>query len=773
MFAPGSAELVLRQYIEPSASYYATVGLLQTYAPEVLLVLQSSSAEAEGATGVNQAAEMFPQVPLGRKCFNDTVGYNAVVDFAANKLDLSGDLAKSRYFAFGAAAAVFRFCMDNEAHVVPSSLQVGLEGADLNMQLSGGTLKALEVFRKAEVAQVGGRREKAASPQSLFGILARGVRTRVGRTKLRASLAQPLKDADSINAWLDAVEEMVAAADAAFLDAVKGALDTVPPGIDKVCKVFCMAPAGLSTSRKIAALVNSVLELRDFLRALDALAGALARAASTLLRGIEKSFRNPACASIAGAIDAFIDGDAKREKNSFVNITEQVFAVRPGISGYLDKAREAFLSITESVYEYSQAVKAGHGLDAKVQYTQARGFYLSVPGKLAGRLPDGFSRIPNRSRSSTFLTSAELQALNSRMKFASQTCYALTESCLQDLVQTVAGSLPLLRHLLEALAILDMLVAFAVYGQDKARYARPVVTEASGPLAVVEGRHPIMELGYPEFGPNSTFLCDYGSVELVYGPNMAGKSTYLKQVGLLVVLASCGCFVPAEAMSFAPLDGLLTRCQLSDTSDEIDDRVSSFLAEMLDVSAIQRQIKAKPSGNFLVLVDEIGRSTGNKEGIAFAWALVESLMALRCKCLFATHFTPLQRLPALYPLCVVRQFRMADRGEGAAFTWRLSEDAAGEDAAGQYGTLLAGQCGLAPAIVARAQRVSRAYSADHEARWGTQHCAPRPGLEQAYAIATRLVILHSLASQANGPTVRAELEELQRMERGLRRDPEQ
>ncbi|KAL6755904.1 DNA mismatch repair protein MutS [Haematococcus lacustris] len=260
----------------------------------------------------------------------------------------------------------------------------------------------------------------------------------------------------------------------------------------------------------------------------------------------------------------------------------------------------------------------------------------------------------------------------------------------------------LLLRLVDSLALLDMLLAFGeVAGHAPAGrpYCRPLVLEGGGRLSVTQGRHPLLD-ARPDSAcqPNDTDMDqEEACLHLITGPNMAGKSTYLKQVALLVVMAQAGCLVPAAAMAFRPFTRLFTRMG---TGDSIETNASSFMMEMQEVA----NILDHADSHSLVLVDELGRATSTSDGVALAWAVCEELLRCRVLALFATHFQQLEALTLTYSHARLWRLMVNAAPQHLDFTWQLK---GGRQAPlpPHYGLTLAASLGFPPPLLERARRL--------------------------------------------------------------------
>nr|AKI32388.1 DNA mismatch repair protein MSH4 [Watanabea reniformis] len=295
-------------------------------------------------------------------------------------------------------------------------------------------------------------------------------------------------------------------------------------------------------------------------------------------------------------------------------------------------------------------------------------------------MPDGFMQLQNKARKEAHCTTHELHALNLRLQDALNDCMVLTYQVLDGLVTMVLQRMGLLHKLTDNMALLDKLCAFAGVVRDSVtKYVRPKCTE-EGPLAIVEGRHPLLEcMEGIDFRPNDTYLADYSSFYIISGPNMSGKSTYLRQVALIVIMAQMGCFVPAKFASIRMVDRLFTRIG---AGDSIESNSSSFMVEMQETAYIVNN--ATPRS--LVIIDELGRATSTADGVGIAWAVSEHLISLACPTLFATHFARLEELATLYPNCKLWHFNVDVDSNQLHFTWCLRP---GAKTAAHYGLKLA------------------------------------------------------------------------------------
>ncbi|KAH9301213.1 hypothetical protein KI387_012796, partial [Taxus chinensis] len=268
------------------------------------------------------------------------------------------------------------------------------------------------------------------------------------------------------------------------------------------------------------------------------------------------------------------------------------------------------------------------------------------------------------------------------------------------LIDSIREDILFLILLSESLCLLDMIVnsfAHMISSKPIDFYTRPEFTE-NGPLAIEAGRHPIIECIRPEgFVANNIFLSEASNMVIVMGPNMSGKSTYLKQVCLLVILAQIGCYVPAHFASFRVVDRLFTRIG---TGDNLESNSSTFMTEMKETAFLVQNVSPRS----LIVIDELGRATSSSDGLAIAWSCCEYLLSLQAYTIFATHMERLPELASIYPNVKVCHFQVDVKENRMDFKFSLKE---GHISVPHYGLLLAGIAGLPNSVVEEARRITQ------------------------------------------------------------------
>ena len=326
----------------------------------------------------------------------------------------------------------------------------------------------------------------------------------------------------------------------------------------------------------------------------------------------------------------------------------------------------------------------------KVEYNKVHGFYIEVTNANTARVPDDYRRRQTLKNAERYIT-PELKSFEDRALSAQDRALAREKILYEAVVADLAPSIPALQRAALALATLDVLADFAerAIALD---FARPVFVPDTG-LTIRRGRHPVVERMVDEFIPNDLVLSPDRRLLVVTGPNMGGKSTYMRQAAVIALLAYCGSFVPAAETTLGPLDAIHTRIG---SSDDLAGGRSTFMVEMTEAAAILN--RATPQS--LVLIDEIGRGTSTFDGLALAWAIAHQLAEKnRSLALFATHYFELTALPSEIEGCANLHFDAVEHADGIVFLHAAADGPANRS----YGLQVAKLAGVPADAVRRAK----------------------------------------------------------------------
>uniref|UniRef100_A0A0R0HBF6 DNA mismatch repair proteins mutS family domain-containing protein n=1 Tax=Glycine max TaxID=3847 RepID=A0A0R0HBF6_SOYBN len=581
-----SASLHLSQYIETSSSYQNTKTLLHFYDP-IVIIIPPNKLASNSTAGVTELVDRFyGSVKQGAILIKNL----AAKEPSALGLDT---YYKQYYLCLAAAAATLKWTEAEKGVVVTNhSLSVTFNGSFDHMNIDS-------------------------------------TRSRL----LRANLLQPLKDIETINARLDCLDELMSNEQLFF--GLCQILRKFPKETDRVLCHFCFKAKKVTAealavdrAKKSQVLVSSVILLKTALDALPLLSKVLKDVKSSLLSNIYKSVcENEKYDLIRKRIGEVIDEDVLHARVPFVACTQQCFAVKAGIDGLLDISRRAFCETSEAIHNLANNYREDFKLpNLKLTYKNRQGFHFVIPQKnIQGKLPSKFIQVVKHGNNIR-CSSLELASLNARNKSAAAECYTRTEVCLEELMDDIRENVSVLTLLAEVLCLLDMIVnsfAHMISTKPVDRYTRPEFTE-NGPLAIDSGRHPILESIHNDFVANNIFLTEASNMAIVMGPNMSGKSTYLQQVCLIVILAQVGCYVPARFSTVRVVDRMFTRMG---AVDNLESNSSTFMTEMKETAFIMQNVSQRS----LIVMDELGRATSSSDGFAIAWSCCEHLLSLKTK----------------------------------------------------------------------------------------------------------------------------------------------
>ncbi|XP_021631805.1 DNA mismatch repair protein MSH4 isoform X3 [Manihot esculenta] len=738
-----SASLHLSQYIETSSSYQNTKTLLQFYDPMVIIVPPNKLAP-DGMVGVSELVDRFyalvKKVVMARGCFDDTKGAVLIKNIAAKKPSALGlDTYYKQYYLCLAAAAATIKCFDDvmlmllfdkqvwpyfthertEAEkgviVTNHSLLVTFNGSFDHMNIDATSVQNLEIIETLHSSLWGTTNKK----RSLFHML-KTTKTIGGTRLLRANLLQPLKDVETINTRLDCLDELMSNEQLFF-------------GLSQVLRKF-PKDTGTDNARRSRVLISSIILLKTALEALPLLSKVLKDAKSFLLANIYKTVcENEKYASIRKRIGEVIDEDVLHARVPFVAQTQQCFAVKAGIDGLLDIARRTFCDTSEAIHNLANKYREEFKLpNLKLPFNNRQGFYFSIPLKdIQGKLPNKFIQVLKHGNN-VHCSTLELASLNVRNKSAAEECYIRTEVCLEALLDAIREDVSLLVLLAEVLCLLDMLVnsfAHTISTKLVDRYTRPEFTN-SGPLAIDAGRHPVLESIRNDFVPNNLFISEASNMVIVMGPNMSGKSTYLQQVCLIVILAQIGCYVPARFSTIRVVDRIFTRMG---SMDNLESNSSTFMTEMKETAFVMQNVSQRS----LIIMDELGRATSSSDGFAIAWSCCENLLSLKAYTIFATHMENLSELATIYPNVKLLHLDVAIKNNRLDFKFQLKD---GPRHIPHYGLLLAEVAGLPSSVIETARSIT-AKIKEKEIKQMELNCHQYHQLQILYRVAQRLICL--------------------------------
>ena len=610
--------------------------------------------------------------------------------FALASLDGLGIAADDRP-ALGAAGALLRYARELKPGGLPHLTRPTLVRRGDVLPLDEMTRRNLELVEPLRAGAQGA---------TLLEVLDRTL-TPMGARLLRRWMLAPLVDPAAINARLDAVEVLVR--DGRGRERLREALD----GVRDLERLAGRAALGRATPRELGALRDSIRRLPDAAGALSGLEGReaaapleAAAARCDLLTDVGEELSR---ALVDRPPAQLTDGDA----------------IRPGYDHELDELKDARDGGKQYIASLQASERQRTGIASlKVGFNKVFGYYIEVTHVHRDRIPPHYERRQTLTGAERYVT-PELKEYEAKVLGAEERIAARETEVMTALRGRVADAIARVQATATVLAQLDVWAGLAEVA-ERERYVRPVVT-GDFTLHLEDSRHPVVERMMPReaFIPNDVRLDEAGRIILLTGPNMAGKSTLLRQVGLCVLLAQMGAYVPCRRATVGVVDRLFTRVG---ASDNLVRGQSTFMVEMSETSAILHGASARS----LVLLDEIGRGTSTYDGVAIAWAVTECLHnTVGCKTIFATHYHELTQLTE--ELAHTRNFNVAVREVGDEIVFLHRMEPGGADRS--YGIHVGRLAGLPAAVVARAWEVLQLLEAGHHvAHQGAPPGSPQLGL---------------------------------------------
>ena len=583
--------------------------------------------------------------------------------FAVRGLDGLG-LGEDDDLAVGAAGALLRYLKEMQPAGVAHLARPVVERPGGTMPLDEMTRRNLELVESMRGADAGG---------TLLAVLDRTM-TPMGARLLRQWLLAPLVERAPIDRRLDAVDALVQ--DAPARDALRGALE----GVRDVERLAGKACAGRATPRELASLGASLGRLPDVETAARRLGNAGA------LEPLMAQWDG--CAELADAVRRTLVERPPLQLGDEATIASGVDAELDDLRALRDGGKDGIAAIQAEE-------RARTGIPSlKVGFNRVFGYFIEITNANRHAVPADYQRRQTLAGAERYVTPA-LKDFEERVLTAAERIEARERALLEGLRESIACEIARMQCASRIVAELDVLAALADVAAREG-YVRPVLTD-DFTLDISAGRHPVVERMMPrdKFIPNDVRLAEDARMVILTGPNMAGKSTILRQVGLIVLLAQVGSFVPAAAATIGICDRLFTRVG---ASDNLVRGQSTFMVEMAETSAILHTATSRS----LVLLDEIGRGTSTYDGVSIAWAVSEHLHdRVGCKTIFATHYHELVQLAD--ELVAVRNYNVGVRevGETILFLHRLQPGGASRS----YGIEVGRLAGLPDGVIARARAV--------------------------------------------------------------------
>lgn len=575
-----------------------------------------------------------------------------------NTLDLAGFGCQGMHSAIAAAGALLDYVKHTQRSALPHITALSVEQTSQYVQLDAATRRNLEIDTTIR---------GEASP-TLYSLL-NTTQTAMGARLLRHWLHHPLRAQHTVLMRHQAVAELMQ-------QQQWHSLQTALKSVGDIERITARVALKSARPRDLSGLRESLLQL-------PVLVGLLQSAQSSMLQTLRANLHAP---------------------NAVVNLLAQAIRPEPSVvlreggviaDGYdaeLDELRSIQTNNGDFLLQFEAAEKARTGLqNLKVEFNSVHGFYIEISRAQAENAPPEYRRRQTLKNVERFIT-PELKAFEDKVLSANDRALAREKMLYEQVLELLAPYISALHINAGAVASLDVLACFAERA-EVLHYVQPQFRQEIG-LHITAGRHPVVENISQPYVSNDVLLNPYRQLLLITGPNMGGKSTFMRQTALIVLMAYCGCFVPANQAQIGEIDRIFTRIG---ASDDLAGGRSTFMVEMTETANILHNATDKS----LVLLDEIGRGTSTFDGLSLAWAVAKQLLEKnKALTLFATHYFELTRIVDESKHAANVHLDAVEHGQGIVFLHKVEEGAANQS----YGIQVAQLAGIPKSVVQLAKR---------------------------------------------------------------------
>jgi DNA mismatch repair protein MutS len=624
-------------------------------------------AEVLRADSVGNGADLFDASPIGHTArvpewhFDVVHGHKTLLD-QLGVATLSGFGADGLGAAFGAAGALLRYAQATQGRGLQHVKRLAVESESEFIGLDASTRRNLELTETI----------RGHESPTLFSLLD-GCRTAMGSRLLRHWLHHARRDQRVARARHEAI---AALAQREAMHDLSATLTHVPD-IERITTRIAL----------LTARPRDLASLRDGLTQLPALRDQVARCFipgdSCLLRDIHDAIAIPeACADLLQRAIATEPAARVRDGGVFAR----------GFDAELDELRALSENAGQFLVDLEARERARTGIaNLRVEYNRVHGFYIEVTNGQADKVPDDYRRRQTLKNCERYIT-PELKAFEDKALSAQDRALAREKLLYDLLLADLAPHIACLQRIASGIAQLDTLTALADHAVRN-NWCMPQLVEAPC-LTIVEGRHPVVENQIERFIANDCILSNERRLLLITGPNMGGKSTFMRQVALITLLAYVGSYVPATSATIGPIDRIFTRIG---ASDDLAGGRSTFMVEMTESAAILNGA----TEHSLVLMDEVGRGTSTFDGLALAWAIARHLIETsRSFTLFATHYFELTQLPEQNPSAANVHLSAVEHKDNIVFLHAVQDGPASQS----YGLQVAQLAGVPPGVIRAARK---------------------------------------------------------------------
>ncbi len=638
---------------------------LERLQPSEILYAESSLSPRERA-GVR---EQIPSKSLPDWHFDRDTAHRALCQQFGTR-DLAGFGCEEFTLGLSAAGALLGYAKLTQGQSIAHIRGAQVYSADRYVRMDAATRRNLEITQTL-------RGEPAPTLLSLLDTCA----TNMGSRLLAHWLHHPLRDRDVLRARLDAVDELK--------DVLPSPASGRGAGGEGYANVHNLLKPSVDVERITARIAlksarpRDLSGLRDTLKQLPELHNTLAGISAPRLQQLSNELQADA------ALLALLQNTIKEEPAS---VLREGGVIADGYDAELDELRGIQNNCGDFLLALEKRERERTGIDKlKVEYNRVHGFYIEVSVANADKVPDDYRRRQTLKNVERYIT-PELKAFEDKALSANDRALAREKWLYDQLLEALAPSIPQLQTIAAAIAELDVLATFAERAATL-NFCAPQFSDDAR-IEIKQGRHPVVQAQVEQFTPNDATLNDARRMLLITGPNMGGKSTYMRQTAIIALLAHVGCFVPAQEAVLGEIDQIFTRIG---ASDDLASGRSTFMVEMTEAANILHNATDKS----LVLVDEIGRGTSTFDGLALAYAIARHLLEInRSYTLFATHYFELTRLAEEFKQLANVHLAAVEHQHSIVFLHSVNEGAASQS----YGLQVAALAGVPNSVIRSAKK---------------------------------------------------------------------
>ena len=616
-------------------------------------------------------------IPMDRKFFSDDTGMTAIDNFALkNDVARIKTLMMNQYFSLSCVGALFKHLNGSNEMFALHSLQFNIYAAANTMLVDYATARHLELVHN-QLSKTNG---------SLFTAL-NHCTTKMGSRKLKTTILQPSTDVALIHLRQKCIAELLQNKD--YLATIKDYLNACGD-VDLLILFLCKNHSNSGKSKFVTTSISICIE---FKKLCHSLVGLYAMNSDLIVLQELYSLINEAeINNLYNKLDSILSNDVIFEHSSIGARNQKIFAIASEIDGMLDVARQMYKESVNDVYELAASYSEESGIEFTVVYQGKKGYMLSSSNEQSKNLSDEFVERKRKAKK-LITTTLDLMKLNERIN---ENVYEIElTSCriLTELIDFLREHLDIFYRLSSGIANLDLIYSLAKYSSVH-QTVQPIISEI---LAIKQGHHPIrMSLKHVSV-PNDCYASKESRIQVISGANMSGKSTYTKQVALLIIMCQIGCFVPCEVMYCPIFDAILTRIG---NDDDLKTNAGSFVKEMRCLSYVFDKV----TPNSFVIIDELGRGTCHMDAIAISLATIETLFSTGAVVFMITHIEELVEPLEQYPGILQVHFEVEMVGGMLNYNYEIKE---GANRSKFYGIDLAKEACLPIQLVEDAREIAQ------------------------------------------------------------------